>query len=247
MTAHVVDPGSGIVSVSAYITRDLTGGGSVRYSGTLTVQSGTAHDSVYRGALTVPLHASSGVFAIHVVTVDKAGNRLDRALDRTIPVTAAQGDGEPAEVSDLDASPAAAVAGKTVTIRARIADRGDGGLVEAVASLVWSGGATGAVSARYEAPFLAAAGDYTATDRDSDGAPQIHRVDQARPVGTDPSRTVAPAAGGRWDRLVAGDSRLDQCPGLEKGNLTGPNPVDRGKPGSKIHVLCDRRGYRCRC
>lgn len=24
--------------------------------------------------------------------------------------------------------------------------------------------------------------------------------------------------------------------------LTGPNPVDRGKPGSKIHVLYDRRG-----
>ncbi len=24
--------------------------------------------------------------------------------------------------------------------------------------------------------------------------------------------------------------------------MTGPNPVDRGKPGSKIHVLCDRRG-----
>jgi transposase len=24
--------------------------------------------------------------------------------------------------------------------------------------------------------------------------------------------------------------------------MTGPNPVDRGKPGSKIHVLCDRNG-----
>jgi transposase len=24
--------------------------------------------------------------------------------------------------------------------------------------------------------------------------------------------------------------------------LTGPNPVDRGKPGSKIHVLCDQHG-----
>ena len=30
--------------------------------------------------------------------------------------------------------------------------------------------------------------------------------------------------------------------GPRKEDLTGPNPVDRGKPGSKIHVLCDRRG-----
>ena len=29
---------------------------------------------------------------------------------------------------------------------------------------------------------------------------------------------------------------------LIRGSLTGPNPVDRGKPGSKIHVLSDRRG-----
>lgn len=26
------------------------------------------------------------------------------------------------------------------------------------------------------------------------------------------------------------------------GGLTGPNPVDRGKPGSKLHVLSDRTG-----
>jgi hypothetical protein len=27
--------------------------------------------------------------------------------------------------------------------------------------------------------------------------------------------------------------------------MTGPSPVDRGKPGSKIHVLSDRAGLRC--
>ncbi|WP_246430250.1 IS5 family transposase [Streptomyces rectiverticillatus] len=27
-----------------------------------------------------------------------------------------------------------------------------------------------------------------------------------------------------------------------KGPLTGPNPTDRGKKGSKIHVICDRNG-----
>jgi hypothetical protein len=28
----------------------------------------------------------------------------------------------------------------------------------------------------------------------------------------------------------------------KRGALTGPNPVDRGKPGSKYHLLTDRRG-----
>ncbi|MCA2211745.1 transposase [Jidongwangia harbinensis] len=42
-----------------------------------------------------------------------------------------------------------------------------------------------------------------------------------------------------WSRAVM-DSIAVRA---EKGGpLTGPNPVDRGKPGSKIHVLCDRRG-----
>jgi hypothetical protein len=31
------------------------------------------------------------------------------------------------------------------------------------------------------------------------------------------------------------------------GELTGPNPVDRGKPGSKINVLCDRAGVPLTC
>jgi hypothetical protein len=84
-------PGSGIASVSAYITRDLADGGSVRYSGTLTAQSGTAHDGVYRGALNAPPHASSGAFAIHVVTVDHAGNGSTEPWigpSRSLPYTA---------------------------------------------------------------------------------------------------------------------------------------------------------------
>ncbi|TYC07386.1 transposase, partial [Micromonospora sp. MP36] len=44
------------------------------------------------------------------------------------------------------------------------------------------------------------------------------------------------------DRLVQGRGGLDQCAGGKGGDLTGPNPVDRGKPGSKIHVVCDRAG-----
>lgn len=30
--------------------------------------------------------------------------------------------------------------------------------------------------------------------------------------------------------------------GRQKGPLTGPNPTDRGKPGSKIHLITDRNG-----
>lgn len=36
--------------------------------------------------------------------------------------------------------------------------------------------------------------------------------------------------------------RLGQHAGLEKGELTGPNPVDRGKCGSKIHLITERTG-----
>ena len=36
--------------------------------------------------------------------------------------------------------------------------------------------------------------------------------------------------------------RLRQRPGGKGGPLTGPNPTDRGKPGSKIHLICDRTG-----
>lgn len=36
--------------------------------------------------------------------------------------------------------------------------------------------------------------------------------------------------------------RLDQCAGGQRGALTGPNPTDRGKSGSKIHIVGDRTG-----
>jgi transposase len=36
--------------------------------------------------------------------------------------------------------------------------------------------------------------------------------------------------------------RLRQRPGGKRGPLTGPNPTDRGKPGSKIHLITDRSG-----
>lgn len=35
---------------------------------------------------------------------------------------------------------------------------------------------------------------------------------------------------------------LDAGAGAQKGDLTGPSPVDRGKPGSKIHAVSERGG-----
>jgi len=36
--------------------------------------------------------------------------------------------------------------------------------------------------------------------------------------------------------------RFDQPAGGQRGDLTGPNPVDRGKNGSKIHMITERTG-----
>ncbi len=37
-------------------------------------------------------------------------------------------------------------------------------------------------------------------------------------------------------------NRLRQRPCPQRGQLTGPNPTDRGKRGSKIHLIVDRKG-----
>jgi transposase len=42
--------------------------------------------------------------------------------------------------------------------------------------------------------------------------------------------------------LVAGQPRQRQRPGEKGGELTGPNPTDRGKAGSKYHLLVDAAG-----
>jgi transposase len=61
-------------------------------------------------------------------------------------------------------------------------------------------------------------------------------VAQAAPGDPGPARR-------RWGyRLVRGDRRRGQRPGEKGGESTGPNPVDRGKPGSKLHVLSDATG-----
>ena len=66
----------------------------------------------------------------------------------------------------------------------------------------------------------------------------------------DPGRSVAqaPPSGpgrtreSRHARLVPRGPGRSVRQGQKGGSLTGPNPVDRGKPGSKIHALSDRAG-----
>lgn len=41
-----------------------------------------------------------------------------------------------------------------------------------------------------------------------------------------------------WSRCAIDSER----PGRKRGSLTGPNPTDRGKLGSKIHLIADRNG-----
>ena len=50
------------------------------------------------------------------------------------------------------------------------------------------------------------------------------------------------AGSGRCARLVTGGAGLGECPGEKGGGLTGPNPTDRGKKGTKYHLLVDAAG-----
>jgi hypothetical protein len=59
--------------------------------------------------------------------------------------------------------------------------------------------------------------------------------------------TVAPPALGaigasRTDRLEPSGCGLRHGGGKKGGDKTGPNPTDKGKPGSKHHLLVDRKG-----
>ena len=55
-------------------------------------------------------------------------------------------------------------------------------------------------------------------------------------------RAARPPAGCRRDRVVASGDRLQPCAGEKGGSETGPSPVDRGRTGSKHHLLVDATG-----
>lgn len=76
-----------------------------------------------------------------------------------------------------------------------------------------------------------------------DDASDIDQAGVVQPVrhGLVQTRPQTPAR----DQIIDADSRLPGTgrPTLKKGaGHTGPSPVDRGKPGSKIHVLPDANG-----
>jgi transposase len=82
-----------------------------------------------------------------------------------------------------------------------------------------------------------------------DGLRQRDDVLEASPC-VDRSRRVAPPAAGVVEadpergshRLVAGNDGCFHGAGEKGGAQTGPNPTDRGKPGTKRHMVTDRQG-----
>lgn len=75
-----------------------------------------------------------------------------------------------------------------------------------------------------------------------DGPPTIHRVDEGPRVGKTPPPGPRRARFPRRVGLVPLRDRLGEHADPEKGKLTGPNPVDRGTYGSKIHLITERTG-----
>jgi transposase len=76
----------------------------------------------------------------------------------------------------------------------------------------------------------------------SDGSPTVRRVVQGSSMGEAPPLGPRRARRPRQVGLVPLRDRLGEHAGPEKGELTGPNPVDRGKYGSKVHLITERTG-----
>src|ERR687888_574631 len=56
------------------------------------------------------------------------------------------------------------------------------------------------------------------------------------------STLARPPTRSRGDRMVACGRRLEPLAGEKGGAATGPSPVDRGRRGSKHHLLVDGTG-----
>jgi hypothetical protein len=61
-------------------------------------------------------------------------------------------------------------------------------------------------------------------------------------VGGAAPRSAGPPGAGERDRLEPGGAGQRQRPGKKGGSETGPNPTDRGKAGSKRHLIVDPNG-----
>ncbi len=63
-----------------------------------------------------------------------------------------------------------------------------------------------------------------------------------RCLGLAPPRPAGSARASRCDRLAPCLAGQRVRAGLDRGEKTGSNPADRGRPGSKRHVLTDAKG-----
>lgn len=61
-------------------------------------------------------------------------------------------------------------------------------------------------------------------------------------MGTTAPGAARPAGDCQRHRLEPGRARQRRHPGKKRGDQIGPNPTDRGRPGTKRHVLTDRAG-----
>ncbi len=68
------------------------------------------------------------------------------------------------------------------------------------------------------------------------------RLAGGRGLGQPPPCPARSPRRGGPDRLEPGQSRQRQHSGQKGGDAVGPNPTDRGKPGTKRHLLVDRQG-----
>src|SRR4029450_7700905 len=69
-----------------------------------------------------------------------------------------------------------------------------------------------------------------------------HRVGQRRGVRATPPAGLGPPGRAGPAGLGAGECGLDQRARQMRGDHVGANPVDRGKPGSKLQLVCDGSG-----
>ena len=88
----------------------------------------------------------------------------------------------------------------------------------------------------------AAPGDGLWQRRDLLAAPA--RLASSRRLGMLAPGLAESARGGRPDRLEPGQPRQCCASSPKGGQATGPNPTDKGKPGSKHHLVVDCQGSR---
>jgi hypothetical protein len=69
-----------------------------------------------------------------------------------------------------------------------------------------------------------------------------HRMGQRRRVRPTPPGGLGPPWPARPGGLVTGERGHHERAGQAWGDHGGANPVDRGKPGSKLHLVCDATG-----